>query len=119
AARCAPPLRAAPAARFRARRECCEARDAGQIANARRPNAKEVQNSKNHLPFSAWPLRIGLAFGFWRLEFRRRIRRMLAIVDSGGANIASVRFALERLRRRRQLPAGPAGLPRGQGGFFP
>ncbi|MBA3848488.1 MAG: imidazole glycerol phosphate synthase subunit HisH [Opitutus sp.] len=33
---------------------------------------------------------------------------MLAIVDSGGANIASVRFALERLGGRGQLTADPA-----------
>lgn len=33
---------------------------------------------------------------------------MLAIVDSGGANIASVRFALERLRVRSELTADPA-----------
>jgi len=33
---------------------------------------------------------------------------MLAIVDSGGANIASVRFALERLGVRGELTADPA-----------
>jgi glutamine amidotransferase len=33
---------------------------------------------------------------------------MLAIVDSGGANIASVRFALERLGVRSELTADPA-----------
>ncbi len=33
---------------------------------------------------------------------------MLAIVDSGGANIASVRFALERLGLAAQLTADPA-----------
>jgi imidazole glycerol-phosphate synthase subunit HisH len=33
---------------------------------------------------------------------------MLAIVDSGGANIASVRFALERLGIRSELTADPA-----------
>lgn len=33
---------------------------------------------------------------------------MLAIVDSGGANIASVRFALERLGLRSELTADPA-----------
>jgi glutamine amidotransferase len=33
---------------------------------------------------------------------------MLAIVDSGGANIASVRFALERLGARAELTADPA-----------
>ena len=33
---------------------------------------------------------------------------MLAIVDSGGANIASVRFALERLGGRSELTADPA-----------
>lgn len=33
---------------------------------------------------------------------------MLAIVDSGGANIASVRFALERLGVRSELTAEPA-----------
>ncbi len=33
---------------------------------------------------------------------------MLAIVDSGGANIASVRFALERLGVRNELTADPA-----------
>jgi glutamine amidotransferase len=33
---------------------------------------------------------------------------MLAIVDSGGANIASVRFALERLGERGELTANPA-----------
>lgn len=35
---------------------------------------------------------------------------MLAIVDSGGANIASVRFALERLGVRGELTADPAIL---------
>jgi glutamine amidotransferase len=33
---------------------------------------------------------------------------MLAIVDSGGANIASVRFALERLSVRSELTSDPA-----------
>ena len=33
---------------------------------------------------------------------------MLAIVDSGGANIASVRFALERLGVASELTADPA-----------
>jgi imidazole glycerol-phosphate synthase subunit HisH len=33
---------------------------------------------------------------------------MLALVDSGGANIASVRFALERLGLRSELTADPA-----------
>ena len=33
---------------------------------------------------------------------------MIAIVDSGGANIASVRFALERLGLRSELTADPA-----------
>ena len=33
---------------------------------------------------------------------------MIAIVDSGGANIASVRFALERLGVRSELTADPA-----------
>jgi glutamine amidotransferase len=33
---------------------------------------------------------------------------MLALVDSGGANIASVRFALERLGVRSELTADPA-----------
>ncbi len=33
---------------------------------------------------------------------------MLAIVDSGGANIASVRFALERIGVRSELTADPA-----------
>ena len=33
---------------------------------------------------------------------------MLAIVDSGGANIASVRFALERLGVQSELTADPA-----------
>jgi len=33
---------------------------------------------------------------------------MLAIVDSGGANIASVRFALERLGIHSELTADPA-----------
>ena len=32
---------------------------------------------------------------------------MLAIVDSGGANIASVRFALERLGIHSELTADP------------
>ncbi len=35
---------------------------------------------------------------------------MLAIVDSGGANIASVRFALERLGVRSELTADPAAI---------
>ena len=33
---------------------------------------------------------------------------MLAIVDSGGANIASVRFALDRLGIQSELTADPA-----------
>ena len=33
---------------------------------------------------------------------------MIAIIDSGGANIASVRFALERLGVDGQLTADPA-----------
>jgi len=39
---------------------------------------------------------------------------MLAIVDSGGANIASVRFALERLGVRSELTADPAVISRGR-----
>ena len=35
---------------------------------------------------------------------------MLAIVDSGGANISSVRFALERLGVRSELTADPAAI---------
>jgi glutamine amidotransferase len=44
------------------------------------------------------------------LVFRgnRRLALMLAIVDSGGANIASVRFALERLGVQSELTADPA-----------
>jgi imidazole glycerol-phosphate synthase subunit HisH len=37
---------------------------------------------------------------------------MLAIVDSGGANIASVRFALERLGVQSELTADPAVIQR-------
>lgn len=37
---------------------------------------------------------------------------MLAIVDSGGANIASVRFALERLGVRSELTADPEAIRR-------
>ena len=33
---------------------------------------------------------------------------MIAIIDSGGANIASVRFALERLGVAAELTADPA-----------
>ncbi len=44
---------------------------------------------------------------------------MLAIVDSGGANIASVRFALERLGLRSELTADPAVIRAAQRVILP
>jgi imidazole glycerol-phosphate synthase subunit HisH len=44
---------------------------------------------------------------------------MLAIVDSGGANIASVRFALERLGVRSELTADPAVIRAAQRVILP
>lgn len=44
---------------------------------------------------------------------------MLAIVDSGGANIASVRFALERLGIASELTADPAVITRAERVILP
>ena len=44
---------------------------------------------------------------------------MLAIVDSGGANIASVRFALERLGVRSELTADPAVIRAAERAILP
>lgn len=44
---------------------------------------------------------------------------MLALVDSGGANLASVRFALERLGMRAEPTADPAAIRSARGVILP
>jgi len=80
-----PPSHAAPAARFPAPREYS---DEIPLLEARRPRRAKSSHRTG----------VGAV----------SILSMLAIVDSGGANIASVRFALQRLGVESELTADPA-----------